>query len=68
MFKKLMDKAQMLGQHIDTEWAEEHSKLYDEFDAEINKVYDDGKITEEQFDALAITAFYDYADMKCDYI
>ena len=67
MFDKLMGKAVVLGQHIDTEWAEMHSEQYGDFDAEINEAYDDGKITAEQFDLLALTAFYDYDGLKGEY-
>lgn len=64
MFKDLMVQAEELGRHVNTDWAEENSALYDAFADKIEQEYSSGSITGKEFDDLACTAFYDYADLK----
>ena len=66
LFKKLMKEARELGAKVDTDWAEEHSALYDRFADRLEQAYDDGDLSARQFDELACTAFYDYPDLKGD--
>ena len=60
MYNKLMEQAQELGNHIDTEWADDHIDDYDRFADAIEKAYSDGTITAREHDDLALVAFYDY--------
>ena len=62
MFDKLMEKAKELESYHNTEWAEENSDQYDMFADKIEMEWSRGNITDEQFDELALTAFYDYPD------
>ena len=63
-FKELLKHAERLGAMVDTDWAEENSGLYDEFDKTINYEYDKGNLTDVEFNELAMTAFFDYFDLK----
>ncbi len=65
-FEHLMDEAVNLGIKVNTDWAEEHSTLYDGFAYLIEHLHSMQIITDQQHDALALVAFYDYDDMKCD--
>lgn len=67
MFEELMTRAKELGEQVNTEWAEENSAQYDLFADRIELEWLAGRITDEQFDDLACTAFYDYPDLKCEY-
>lgn len=66
-FEELMATARELGSHVDTDWAEDNATMYDEFESRVNSAWENGFITDMQFDTLVITAFYDYPDLKCDY-
>lgn len=61
-FDDLMKMAKQLEAKQNTDWAEEHADHYDQFDEIINEEYDAGNLTAEQFNVLALTAFYDYTD------
>lgn len=63
VYKALMDAAEVLGSLTDTDWAEEHPGAWDNFDEVIKRQYAEGNITAEQFNELAVTAFYDYFDL-----
>ena len=63
-FEKLMERARELESRKDTDWAEENEAQYSEFDDSINAAWSKGEITDEQFDELALTAFFDYFDLK----
>ena len=56
----LKDWATSLSALKDTDYVEGHEDEWEAFDRAINFAYDEGKITAEQFDELALTAFYDY--------
>ena len=60
-------QANFLGKHTDTEWAEKNAKQYYEFADLIEEEWAKGNITDKEFDELALTAFYDYDNLKCDY-
>ena len=62
--KKLMRTAEKLGRHTDTDWAYEHEDAYQAFAEEIENLYAEGMLTGTEFNELALTAFYDYPDMK----
>ena len=62
MFNKLMKVAKKLETHLNTEWAEEHESLYNNFASRIEYEYAAGNITAKEFNELAMTAFYDYPD------
>lgn len=64
MFNSLMKEAIELGEHLDTEWAEKNSAQYDAFAEKIEYEYSMEHITAKEFNDLACTAFYDYADLK----
>lgn len=67
-FERLMVTAKKLESHLDTDWAYENSEKYDIFAEIIENFWNEGLLTNEQFDELALTAFYDYdGDLKCDY-
>lgn len=59
--------AKLLHSQLDSDWAYENEKAYDWFANEIEKQYAEGKISAEEFDELALTAFYDYDGLKCEY-
>lgn len=63
-FEDLMREALELEKHLETEWAEENSALYDAFADKIEREYDNGNLTDREFNDLACTAFYDYMDLK----
>ena len=60
MFNELMERAKELEKHIDTEWAYENSEQYDMFADRIELEWMAGRITDDQFNELALTAFYDF--------
>ena len=60
----LQATAEFLGARTDTEWAYENEDRYNVFDAMLNAAWEEGKITDEEFNELALTAFYDYFDLK----
>ena len=60
MYEELMKVALELGEHVDTEWAEENSAQYDEFADRIEDAWNRGKISDDEFNELALVAFYDY--------
>lgn len=63
-YELLMEVAEVLGKLTNTDWAEEHPDAWDNFDEVIKKQYDKGNLTDEQFNDLAVTAFYDYFELK----
>lgn len=56
--------AHMLGERVNTEWAEQNEDKYNEFAELIEAEYDAGNISAHKFNELACTAFYDYFDLK----
>lgn len=66
-FEKLMRTAEYLGERKNTEWAEKYEYIYDRFADAIEILYEYDVITAEEHDKLALEAFYDYDDLKCDY-
>lgn len=60
----LAGKAEELGSHVNTDWAEEHEADYISFEEKINKLYGEGTLNAYEFNQLAQTAFYDYDGMK----
>lgn len=63
-FEELFREAKRLEAWLNTSLAEENAAEYDRFDAAINAEYDKGNLTVAQFNELALTAFYDYLDLK----
>lgn len=62
MFEKLMARAKELEKNLCTEWADENVKMYDDFAECIEDAWDRGELTDNEFNELALTAFYDYPD------
>lgn len=60
VYETLMAEAEILGRHIDTDWAYEHKERYDQLEAEIIERFYADEITSEQALELCDTAFYDY--------
>lgn len=60
MMKELMEEAKRLGEHIDTEWAEEHGDEYDALMARLDALYESGEIDGDEYNEIADVAFYDY--------
>ena len=60
MMEELMREAERLGEHIDTEWAYEHNDEYMAFMEKLDELYDSGKITGDEYNAVADVAFYEY--------
>ena len=59
----LIEEAEMLGAHVDTEWAEEHADLYTSFQDKLDREYDAGRLTAAQYNEIGSTAFFDF-DVK----
>lgn len=61
----LMEIARRLERNLDTEYAENNPGEWEHFEKVLNEEYDAGNLTDEQFNELALTAFYDYPyDLK----
>ena len=63
-FERLKKEAKRLEKLVNTEYSEVYAEKWDKFDEKINSAYDNGLINEEQFNELALIAFYDYFDLK----
>ncbi len=59
-YETLMAEAEVLGKQLDTDWAYEHSKRYDDLEERIIRSYWSGEITSDQAIRICSTAFYDY--------
>lgn len=59
-YETLMAEAEVLGRHLDTDWAYEHAGLYDDLEERIIKAYYNSELTSEQANEICSTAFYDY--------
>ena len=65
---KLKALANLLESMVNTEWAEEHSHMWDELADMMERAYDAGEITAEEFDDIALRSFYDFAgELKGEY-
>ena len=60
LFDELMKEATRLGEHVDTEWAEEHGEEYDALMERLETLYAEGKITAFEYNEIADVAFYDF--------
>ena len=69
-FEALMDVARFLETQRETEahgatvWGLEHEQSWELFGQVIEAEYAAGEITATEHDELALTAFYDYNDLK----
>lgn len=61
-YRKLLPQARELERHIDTDWAEEHGDDYDGFASILEYAWENGDLSDAEFNALAAIAFYDYPE------
>ncbi len=59
-YETLMAKAEILGKHLDTDWAYDHAHYYDSLERQTIQAYWDGEITSEEANEICMTGLYDY--------
>ena len=64
--RKLLSQAAYLGARQNTPWAEKHADMYDAFWNTLEESYNKGLLTDEEFDDLALEAFYDVPYLMCE--
>lgn len=57
-----LPQARELERHIDTDWADEHADAYDGFASILEYAWENGDLSDAEFNALAAIAFYDYPE------
>lgn len=63
---EVLKKAKYLEARKDTEWAERNEAKYEAFAEEIEKLWAEDKLTDKEFNDLALMAFWDYPNLKYD--
>lgn len=60
MMANLIMRATFLGQRVCTAWAEENACEYDRFQKRLDRLYNERKLTAQDYNELGMLAFYDF--------
>lgn len=60
MMANLIMRATFLGQRVNTAWADENACEYDRFQAKLERLYNEHKLTAQDYNELAMLALYDF--------